>query len=158
MDDERCANRAMTRRSWPMAVEQARIGLAEGGIPIGAALVVDGKVLGRRPQPPGPAGQRDPPRRDRRAGERRPAAGVDVRPGDDVHDAVALRHVHRRDPALQDPAGRASGENRTFLGAEDLLRAHGVEVVVLDDPECVAADDDFIAGHPTALERGHRRT
>ena len=41
------------------------------------------------------------------------------------------------------------GENRTFYGGEDLLRARGVEVVVLDDPECVAMMTDFIAANPT---------
>jgi cytosine deaminase len=40
------------------------------------------------------------------------------------------------------------GENRTFLGAEDLLRRHGVEVVNLDDPECAALMAGFIAEHP----------
>ena len=41
------------------------------------------------------------------------------------------------------------GENRTFLGAEDLLRARGVEVVVLDDPDCVQLMTDFIAAEPS---------
>jgi cytosine deaminase len=40
------------------------------------------------------------------------------------------------------------GENRTFYGAEDLLRARGVEVVVLDSDECVAMMTDFIAAEP----------
>ena len=40
------------------------------------------------------------------------------------------------------------GENRTFYGGEDLLRARGVEVVVLDDPECVAMMTEFIAANP----------
>jgi creatinine deaminase len=40
------------------------------------------------------------------------------------------------------------GENRTFIGAEDLLRANGVEVVVLDDPECVGMMESFIAANP----------
>jgi cytosine/creatinine deaminase len=40
------------------------------------------------------------------------------------------------------------GENRTFLGAEDLLRSRGVEVVVADDLECVALMAEFIAAHP----------
>jgi cytosine deaminase len=40
------------------------------------------------------------------------------------------------------------GENRTFLGAEDLLRSRGVEVVVLDDEECVTMMADFIAAEP----------
>ena len=37
------------------------------------------------------------------------------------------------------------GENRTFLGGEELLRSRGVEVVVLDDAECIALMEDFIA-------------
>jgi len=40
------------------------------------------------------------------------------------------------------------GENRTFRGAEDLLRDHGVEVIVLDDDECVALMQRFIAEQP----------
>jgi cytosine deaminase len=40
------------------------------------------------------------------------------------------------------------GENRTFLGAEDLLRSHGVEVVVLDSEECIEMMTDFIAANP----------
>ncbi len=41
------------------------------------------------------------------------------------------------------------GQNRTFLGAEDLLRARGVDVVVLDDPGCIKLMTDFIAANPT---------
>jgi cytosine deaminase len=40
------------------------------------------------------------------------------------------------------------GENQTFTGAEDYLRSRGVEVVVLDDPECVALMDELISTHP----------
>jgi cytosine deaminase len=40
------------------------------------------------------------------------------------------------------------GEHRTFLGAEELLRSRGVEVVVLDDPECVTMMEAFIALNP----------
>jgi cytosine deaminase len=40
------------------------------------------------------------------------------------------------------------GENRTFLGAEDLLRDHGVEVLVADEPACVDLMTRFIAHHP----------
>jgi creatinine deaminase len=40
------------------------------------------------------------------------------------------------------------GENRTFLGAEDLLRARGVEVVVVDDERCVGMMAEFIANEP----------
>jgi cytosine deaminase len=40
------------------------------------------------------------------------------------------------------------GENRTFLGEETLLRSRGVEVIVVQDAECVAMMTDFIATHP----------
>jgi len=40
------------------------------------------------------------------------------------------------------------GENHTFVGGEDYLRSRGVEVVNLDDPECVAMMDEFIAESP----------
>ena len=40
------------------------------------------------------------------------------------------------------------GENRTFRGAEELLRSNGVEVVVLDDPRCVELMKEFIAKNP----------
>ena len=40
------------------------------------------------------------------------------------------------------------GENRTFLGGEELLRSRGVEVVVLDDAECIELMEDFIAREP----------
>jgi cytosine deaminase len=41
------------------------------------------------------------------------------------------------------------GENQTFMGAEDLLRARGIEVTVMDDPECVAMMTAFIAERPS---------
>jgi cytosine deaminase len=41
------------------------------------------------------------------------------------------------------------GEHRTFLGEEDLLRSRGVEVVVVDDPECVELMTSFITAEPT---------
>ena len=40
------------------------------------------------------------------------------------------------------------GENRTFMGGEELLRSRGVEVVVVDDLDCVALMAEFIAAHP----------
>ena len=81
-------------------------------------------------------------------------ASVYRRASDGDH-VVAVRHVHRRDPAVRHPARRV-GENRTFYGGEDYLRQRGVEVVVLQDDECVAMMTDFIRDHPRPLERGHR--
>ena len=72
------------------AIEQARIGREEGGIPIGAALVVDGRLLGvgrnRRVQ----MGSANPARRDRRARARRLSDRRDVPAGNYGYDALAL--------------------------------------------------------------------
>ena len=138
------------------AIAEARTGLAEGGIPIGAALVVDGEVLAvghnRRVQ----LGSADPARRDRLPGERRPAAGVGLRrartmvttlsPCDMCTGAILLYEIPRV----------VVGENRTFYGGEELLRSRGVEVVVLDDAECIAMMTRLHRRQPAAVERGHR--
>ena len=130
-----------------LAVAEARAGLAEGGIPIGAALVHDGKVLGvghnRRVQL-GSAirhGETDCLENVGRLPATVYAASTMVTtlsPCDMCTGAILLYGVPRV----------VVGENRTFYGGEDYLRARGVEVVVLDDAECVAMMEDFIAANP----------
>jgi cytosine deaminase len=130
------------------AVEQARIGLAEGGIPIGAALVVDGEVLatGRN---------------------RRVQMGSAIRHGetDCIENAGRLRasvyarstlyttlspcHMCAGTALLYKIPRVVIGENRTFSETEDLLRSYGVEVVVLDDAECLSMMQQFIAVKPS---------
>ena len=130
-----------------VALDQARTGLAEGGIPIGAALVVDGAVLA--------AGR-----------NRRVQQGSAIRHGetDALENAGRLTaEVYARATMVTtlSPCPMCTGavllygiprvvigENRTFLGAEDLLRERGVEVVVLDDPACVALMTGFIRDQP----------
>jgi cytosine/creatinine deaminase len=130
-----------------VAIEQARIGLAEGGIPIGAALVVDGAVVG--------AGR-----------NRRVQAGSAIRHGETDALEVAGRQparVYARATMYTtlSPCDMCTGaillyriprvvigENRTFVGAEDLLRARGVELVNLDSAECSQMMADFIAAKP----------
>ena len=130
-----------------LAVAEARAGLAEGGIPIGAALVHDGKVLGaghnRRVQL-GSAirhGETDCLEIAGRLPASVYAASTMVTtlsPCDMCTGAILLYGIPRV----------VIGENRTFMGGEDYLRARGVEVVVLDDAECVAMMEDFIAANP----------
>ena len=123
-------------RFMQVAIEQARQGRAEGGIPIGAALVVDGRVLG--------AGH-----------NRRVQAGSAIRHGETDALEVAGRqpasvYARARMYTTLSPCDMCTGavllykiprvvlgENRTFMGAEDLLRSRGVEVVNLDSAECV---------------------
>jgi creatinine deaminase len=130
-----------------LAVTEARAGLAEGGIPIGAALVHDGKVLGvghnRRVQL-GSAirhGETDCLENVGRLPATVYAASTMVTtlsPCDMCTGAILLYGIPRV----------VVGENSTFYGGEDYLRDRGVEVVVLDDPECVAMMQDFIAANP----------
>ena len=129
------------------AVAEARRGRDEGGVPIGAALVVDGQVIAvghnRRVQE-GSAikhGETD----CLEATGRLPASVyaratmvTTLSPCDMCTGAILLYKIPRV----------IIGENRTFLGGEELLRSRGVEVVVLDDAECIEADGEFIAREP----------
>jgi creatinine deaminase len=130
-----------------LAVAEARAGLAEGGIPIGAALVHDGKVLGvghnRRVQL-GSAirhGETDCLENVGRLPAKVYAESTMVTtlsPCDMCTGAILLYGIPRV----------VIGENSTFYGGEDYLRARGVEVVVLDDAECVAMMEGFITANP----------
>jgi cytosine deaminase len=131
-----------------LAVEQARIGRDEGGVPIGAVLVdADGAVLGagrnRRVQQ-GSAIRHGETDALENAGRlpasvyRRATMATTLSPCDMCTGAILLYGIGRV----------VVGENRTFMGAEDLLRARGVEVITLDSDECVGLMRDFIAGHP----------
>ena len=129
------------------ALEEARRGRDEGGVPIGAALVVDGQVIAvghnRRVQE-GSAikhGETD----CLEAAGRLPASVyaratmvTTLSPCDMCTGAILLYKIPRV----------IIGENRTFLGGEELLRSRGVEVVVLDDAECIELMEDFIAREP----------
>lgn len=130
------------------AVQAARKGLAQGGIPIGAALVVDGKVLATG------SNQRVQQGSAIRHGEtdclenagRLPAAVyaratmvTTLSPCDMCTGAILLYKIPRV----------IIGENKTFYGGEELLRSRGVEVVVLDDAECQQLMTEFIAAQPT---------
>jgi cytosine deaminase len=129
------------------AKAEARQGQEEGGIPIGAALVVDGRVIGaghnRRVQL-GSAIHHGETDALERAG-RQPAAVygratmyTTLSPCDMCAGAILLYGIPRV----------VIGENRTFLGAEDHLRSRGVEVLVVDDAECVAMMEELIVAHP----------
>lgn len=132
-----------------LAKAEARRGRSEGGIPIGAALVTDdGTVLGvghnRRVQD-GSAIHHGETNALERAG-RLPAATyarstmyTTLSPCSMCTGAILLYGIPRV----------VIGEHRTFLGDEDLLGSRGVEVVVLDDPECVAMMEEFIAAEPS---------
>jgi creatinine deaminase len=130
-----------------VALEEARTGLAEGGIPIGAALfAADGTLLGRghnrRVQDDDPSvhGETDA---FRRAGRQRTYRGTTMvttlSPCWFCSGLVRQFGITRL----------VVGEARTFHGGHDWLAENGVEVVVLDDETCMTMMSDFIAANPT---------
>jgi cytosine deaminase len=129
------------------AVDEAGLGLAEGGIPIGSVLVVDSQIVGRghnrRVQNGSPIlhGEMDALQNAGRlpASEyRRSVIYTTLSPCHMCSGAILLYRI----PKV------VVGENRTFMGAEDLLRAKGVEVVVVDDRRCVEMMTGFIEARP----------
>ncbi|OGO52803.1 MAG: tRNA-specific adenosine deaminase [Chloroflexi bacterium RBG_16_70_13] len=135
------------REALDVALEQARIGRAEGGIPIGAVLVIDGRVVGaghnRRVQL-GSAIRHGETDALENAG-RLPASAyhratmvTTLSPCDMCTGAILLYGIPRV----------VIGENRTFVGGEDLLRTRGVEVINMDSPACYELLQGFVSEHP----------
>jgi cytosine deaminase len=129
------------------AIQAARQGASEGGVPIGGAFVVDGKVLG--------VGY-----------NKRVQLGSAIRHG----ETDCLENIGRLPASIYQKATMYTtlspchmcsgaillygiprvvlGENETFMGAEELLRSHGVEVINLNSAECKAMMATFIAEKP----------
>jgi creatinine deaminase len=129
------------------AIDEARAGFAEGGIPIGSVIVHDGQIIGR-------------------GRNRRVQQGSAIRHG----ETDALENAGRQKAAVYrsavlyttlSPCSMCSGaillygipkvvvgENRSFIGEEALLRSRGVEVEVLQDASCIALMRQFIAEKP----------
>jgi creatinine deaminase len=130
-----------------LALAEARAGLSEGGIPIGAALAHGDELLGvghnKRVQQ-GSAIRHGETDCLENVG-RLPATvyagstmATTLSPCDMCTGAILLYGIPRV----------VVGENKTFYGGEDYLRSRGVEVVVLDDAACIAMMEAFIAGNP----------
>jgi len=129
------------------AIGEAEVGLAEGGIPIGSVLVVGDRILGRghnrRVQAGSPIlhGEMDALENAGRlpATEYRRAV---------IYTTLSPCHMCTGAILLYGIPKVVIGENRTFMGAEDLLRANGVDVVVADDERCVDLMTGFIEARP----------
>lgn len=129
------------------AIEEARKGLDEGGIPIGSVIVHNGKIIGK-------------------GHNRRVQKGSAV-----LHGEMDALENSGRQPAsvyrecvlytTLSPCSMCSGavllynipkviigENKTFLGEEELLKSHGVKIEVLQNPECIDLMAEFIFSHP----------
>jgi cytosine deaminase len=129
------------------AIEEARLGLAEGGIPIGSVLVIDGQIVGRG--------------HNRRVQRGSAILHAEM---DCLENAGRLKARDYRRSALYStlsPCDMCSGtallydiprvvigENRTFRGPEEYVRSRGVDVTVVDDRECYELMQQFIAANP----------
>lgn len=129
------------------AVNQAKKGLSEGGIPIGSVIAFNGKILGK-------------------GHNKRVQDGSVILHG----EMDAFENAGRQDAKIYkqstlyttlSPCPMCTGaillygipkvvigENKTFMGSEDLLRSKGVEVIVLNDNECIKMMEDFIRDKP----------
>lgn len=129
------------------AIDEARAGLNEGGIPIGSVIVHKGRMIGR-------------------GHNRRVQKGSTVLHGEmDAFENAGRQNAQvYRECVLYttlSPCPMCSGaillygipkvivgENQTFMGEEDLLRSRGVTVEVLQDETCIAMMREFIAARP----------
>lgn len=129
------------------AVEEAERGASEGGIPIGAALVHDGRVLGRghnRRVQQGSAVLHAEMDALERAGRlpariyREATLYTTLSPCAMCSGAILLYGIGRV----------VIGENRTFMGEEALLESRSVRIDVVQEPRCIALMEAFIRDHP----------
>ncbi len=129
------------------AIEEARLGLQEGGIPIGSVIVYEGRIIGR-------------------GHNRRVQQGSVILHG----EMDALENAGRQPAEVYSkctlyttlsPCPMCSGaiqlygipkvvigENETFMGDEEILKANGVEIIVLQDPTCIDMMTEFIKNNP----------
>ena len=129
------------------AIEEARKGLEEGGIPIGSVIVHDGKIIGRghnrRVQKESAVlhGEMDALENTGRQPAsvyRQCVLYTTLSPCSMCSGAILLYNI----PKV------IIGENKTFLGEEELLKSHGVKIEVLQNPDCIDLMAEFIFSHP----------
>ncbi|TFG97033.1 nucleoside deaminase [Candidatus Thorarchaeota archaeon] len=129
------------------AVEEAKLGLAEGGIPIGSVLVIDGKIVGRG--------------HNRRVQKGSAILHAEM---DCLENAGRLSASDYQKSTLYStlsPCDMCSGaallygipriiigENRNFQGPEDYVKSRGVDVIIVDDGDCITMMKNFIEDRP----------
>lgn len=128
-----------------LAIQEAKDGLAEGGIPIGSVLMRDGKVVAsgrnKRVQEQNPIlhGEMDCLNNAGRIGSYRNTV---------IYSTLMPCYMCAGTIVQFKIPKVIVGESRTFLGAAEFMRSHGVEVIDLDLPECVEMMEGFIAARP----------
>lgn len=129
------------------AIEEARAGMAEGGIPIGSVLVIDNQIASRGHNRRVQKGSAilhaemdclENAGRLKAADYRRSVLYSTLSPCDMCSGAVLLYGIPRV----------VVGENRTFQGPEEYLRGRGVELEIVNEPECIRIMNEFIREKP----------
>jgi len=130
------------------AYDQAMLGLSAGGLPIGSIMAIDGQIVARGHNQRMQRGssilhaEMDCLEKAGRLTSRdyqRAVLYSTLSPCDMCSGAILLYKI----PTV------IVGENRNFQGPESYVRSRGVDVQILDDPDCVAMMEDFIRRHPT---------
>ena len=129
------------------AIEEAQKGLAEGGIPIGSVLVIDGKIVGRG--------------HNRRVQKGSAILHAEMDALENAGRLTAKAYQRAVLYSTLSPCDMCSGtallykipkvvigENVTFQGPEDYVRSRGVELIILNDETCIQMMRDFIAARP----------
>ncbi len=127
------------------AIAEAKQGLAEGGIPIGSVLVKDGIILGRGHNR---RVQEDDPITHAEIDCLRKAGRVGKYAGTVLYSTLSPCYLCSGAVVQFNIKKVVVGESKTFPGAPDFLRTHGVEVIDLADEECVSLMTEFIAKNP----------
>ena len=125
-----------------LAIDEAKLGLSQGGIPIGSVLVKDGKLVATG--------------HNKRVQEQNPILHGEMDCLNNAGRIGSYRNYSTLMPCYMCAGTIVQfkipkvivGESRTFPGAVEFMRSHGVEVIDLDLPECVKMMEDFIAAKP----------
>lgn len=129
------------------AIEEAKLGLSEGGIPIGSVLVIDGRIVGRG--------------HNRRVQKGSAILHAEMDCLENAGRLTARDYQRATLYSTLSPCDMCSGtallykiprivigENRTFRGPEDYARSRGVVLEIVNDPTCIELMERFIAEKP----------
>jgi cytosine deaminase len=129
------------------AIEEARLGLQEGGIPIGSVIVYEGRIIGRghnRRVQQGSVilhGEMD-------AFENAGSQPAGVYSKCTLYTTLSPCPMCSGAIRLYGITKVVIGENKTFMGDEEILKTSGVEVIVLQEPACIHMMTEFIKNNP----------
>ena len=129
------------------AIEEAKLGLSEGGIPIGSVLVIDEKIVGRG--------------HNRRVQNGSPILHAEMDCFENAGRLTSSEYARATLYSTLSPCDMCSGtvllykipriiigENKTFRGPDEYVRSRGVDLQVINDPECIKLMQQFISNSP----------